>query len=100
VNNSEGLSLEEIEALKVKFKGLLEHHRYVLKDCSICGDDQYFEAVDGKLYYKTGCSCIRDPYRADMQPCTWKSLDFYFDPKHGHLKYIVPWVAENGGQQP
>ncbi|MCJ7523220.1 MAG: hypothetical protein MUP21_13525 [Dehalococcoidia bacterium] len=94
------LSSEELESLKARFKELLAHNRYVLKDCGICGDDQYYEAMGDQLYYKTGCSCLSNPYRAAMEPRTWESLDFYFDPKHGHLKYIVPWVAKNGGHQP
>lgn len=80
--------------LKEKFIKLLKSGKaYSLRRCSICDTNLYFRSDGTALLFDANCDCVR--YTTPLRNEPWDSLDFYLDPKHGHLKNIENWIFEH-----
>lgn len=78
--------------LRDKFETKLKNGgAWVLHNCSMCGYPCKFFSDGNALFYDAGCDCVRGPFRERF--CAWDELDFYFEPKHGHIPSIEKWVT-------
>lgn len=81
------------ESLKEKFIAKLKAGgKFNLRNCSICNYKLGFVTdTENELYYDAGCDCVN---YEKLEPRDWSDLDFYLDPKHGHVDRIEKWLNE------
>lgn len=78
--------------LKDKFIDKLKSgKRYKVHNCSMCEYPCSFFIEQDKLFYDSGCDCVR---YTNIQERSFDDLDFYFDASNGHIPYIEKFLNE------
>lgn len=86
----------DMRTLKEKFIDKLKDGKaFTLRNCSICCAPLTYFSDGESLYFDSNCDCSSYRSPPDQEDWSGVGLDFYFDPKHGHLERIEEWVGND-----
>lgn len=80
------------EITRQDFINAIKKRPFSLRACSICSYPLCCFYKGNELYCDTGCDCVN---YGPVHTLTKESkLDFYLDPKRGHLENIAKFIEE------
>jgi len=66
---------------------------WALRECSMCGCHLAYVSDGENLGFDGACDCTM--FGSSIQNRDWSDLDFYLDPKHGHIDAINKYIEDN-----